>query len=689
MQKCFLFFLLILPLKSNAFQESDSLEITLDEIIVQGFEGDRSILESPGSIAFINAETIRLFDNQSLVTSLNTIPGVRMEERAPGSYRISIRGSSLRSPFGVRNVKVYWNDIPFTDPSGSTPLNLLDVANMKSVEIIKGPAGSVYGAGNGGAVLMSSNPSVDGAGLSSSFATGSFGLQKYQFEAIKPFDSGNIHFSYANQQSDGYREQSFFNRETIELSGRWVVSQQQSIKTSVFYSDLFYGIPGGLNETQFNDDPTQARQGNPFALGSVEANASVMQEYLLMGITHNYRWSSRLSNEITLYGNLSDFENPFNLDYKTEERKSAGGRTRFVWEEKLGDIQTRISVGGELQVGDNAAQNYENDSSEIGVLNFDDRLSILQTTVFTNAQLDLPGNWYLTLGLSYNRLTYDIDRLTDNLNNNPGLVSKTFNPSLIPRIALLKKLDNRNSLFASAGFGFSPPTIEEIRTNEGSINSGLEAEKGANYEIGARGRLLSDRLGYESALFFFRLDESIVQVASPRGTTLFRNAGGTRQYGLEMNLGYDIIRGATGVVNSMVLNTAYTYHLFEYDNYERNGEDFSGNRLPGVAPHTLITTLQVRGSSGWYAHFSHNFTDEMPLDDANTANSEAYHLVKTKIGWQGELSGRFVLDVHLGTDNLLDEQYSLGYDINAFGNRYFQPAPERNWFGGVRISYRL
>ncbi len=689
MQRYLLFLLLIFPLKSSAFQQSDSLKIALDEVIVRGFEGDRSILESPGSIAFIRAEEIRLFDNQSLVTSMNTIPGVRMEERAPGSYRVSIRGSSLRSPFGVRNVKIYWNDIPFTDPSGSTPLNLLDVANMKSVEVIKGPAGSVYGAGNGGAVLINSNPTVNGAAISSAFTAGSFGLQKYQADAVQPFESGNIHFSYANQQSDGYREQSFFNRETIELSGRWVVSPRQSLKASVFYSDLFYGIPGGLNQTQFDEDPTQARKGNPFALGSVEANASILQEYVLMGVTHNYRWGKRLSNETTIYGNLSDFENPFNLDYKREDRRSTGGRTRFVFEEKFGDIKARISAGGEVQYGNNSAQNFENDSSRAGALNFDDQLNILQTTIFTNAELDLPNEWYLTLGLSYNRLTYDIDRITDNVNNDPGLVSKTFDPSLIPRIALLKKLDERNSLFASVGFGFSPPTIEEIRTNEGSINLGLEAEKGINYEVGARGSLLSNRLGYESALFVFRLDESIVQIASPRGTTLFRNAGGTRQYGLELNLSYDIIRRSSGFINTMNIRSAYTYHLFEYDNYIREGDDFSGNRLPGVAPHTLITTLQATGSSGWYANFSHNFTDEIPLDDANTVNSEAYHLVKTKIGWQGNLTGQFVLDVHFGMDNLLDEQYSLGYDINAFGNRYFQPAPERNWFGGIRLSYRL
>ncbi|MEJ0103149.1 MAG: hypothetical protein WDO19_11585 [Bacteroidota bacterium] len=44
---------------------------------------------------------------------MNNTPGVRMEERSPGSYRLNLRGSTLRSPFGVRNVKVYlgWNSI--------------------------------------------------------------------------------------------------------------------------------------------------------------------------------------------------------------------------------------------------------------------------------------------------------------------------------------------------------------------------------------------------------------------------------------------------------------------------------------------------------------------------------------------------------------------------------------------------
>jgi iron complex outermembrane receptor protein len=36
---------------------------------------------------------------------------------------------------------------------------------------------------------------------------------------------------------------------------------------------------------------------------------------------------------------------------------------------------------------------------------------------------------------------------------------------------------------------------------------------------------------------------------------------------------------------------------------------------------------------------------------------------------------------------LLDEKYSLGNDLNAFGGRYFNAAPERNYFGGVKFYF--
>ncbi|MGO8055816.1 TonB-dependent receptor plug domain-containing protein, partial [Rhizobium leguminosarum] len=87
------------------------------------------------SIKVISVTTADRYNKTSLVNGFNSVAGVRMEERSPGSYRVNIRGSSLRSPFGVRNVKVYWNNIPITDPGGNTYFNQFSYNNFSSIEI--------------------------------------------------------------------------------------------------------------------------------------------------------------------------------------------------------------------------------------------------------------------------------------------------------------------------------------------------------------------------------------------------------------------------------------------------------------------------------------------------------------------------------------------------------------------------
>ena len=138
------------------------------------------MLQVPASISVLSRTNLQRVSNYSLLPAFNGVPGVRMEERSPGSYRLSIRGSLLRSPFGVRNVKLYLDDFLFSDAGGNAYINLLDINNISRAEIIKGPAGSIYGAGTGGAVLLSGNALlsealVDTSRLQVRIAGGSFG----------------------------------------------------------------------------------------------------------------------------------------------------------------------------------------------------------------------------------------------------------------------------------------------------------------------------------------------------------------------------------------------------------------------------------------------------------------------------------------------------------------------------------
>ncbi|WP_103663601.1 TonB-dependent receptor family protein [Gracilimonas amylolytica] len=683
-------FLVNHSLKAQSEAVIDTLQGELEDIVVVGYEGNRSLMETPGAVSNIKAERISGFDESSIVYGLNAVPGVRIEQRAPGSYRVAIRGSSLRAPFGVRNVKIYWNDIPFTEPSGSTPLNLLDVINMQEAEIIKGPAGSIYGAGNGGAILFNSRQSsADRIGVGAMI--GSYGTNRYTAFAEQQTDRANLRFNYSNQSSDGYREQLFLERQTAELSTRYQLNDKQILKTSFLYSDLYYGIPGGLTLQQYQDDPSQARPGNPFVLGSVEANASIDQQAFLAGISHDVEITERLSNLTTLYGNFSAFENPFNLDYKKDSRKSGGGRTRFYFDTDLGEVRTRFTFGGEYQAANYAARNYENTGGSTGALNFDDEIKIQSSLLFLNTEIDLPADFYLTAGLSYNRLTYNLNRLVTNLQDDvPGVAEKSFDPEFIPRVGLLKKFSEALSLHGSISNGFSPPTIEEFRTNEGSIALNLEAEQGTNYELGFRGSFPKVRFSYDVTGFLFKLSETIVQQPSDRNSTVvFENTGATDQYGLEAATSWRIVQNRDRFIESLDWNLSYSYHDFSFVDYRKEGEDYSGNELTGVAPHSLNSSWQLDTSTGIYVNLNYNFTDEIPLNDANTVYSEAYHLLQSRIGYRVGFFDSMNLDAYFGIDNLLDETYSLGNDLNAFGDRFYQPAAPRNWFGGLKVTVDL
>ena len=154
--------------------------LNLSQVTVTAFDSERPLLQQAAAVSRVSESDLFRFNESSPVQAFNQKAGVRIEERAPASYRISIRGSSLRSPFGVRNVKVYWNDVPFTSPDGTTALNLLDLSNIRTAEVIKGPSGSVYGAGNGGAISLFSQAQVDENRISSDYLIGDFGLSRYR-----------------------------------------------------------------------------------------------------------------------------------------------------------------------------------------------------------------------------------------------------------------------------------------------------------------------------------------------------------------------------------------------------------------------------------------------------------------------------------------------------------------------------
>ncbi len=672
------------------YSQNDTLLYSLlDSVVVTGYDSEQRLKSVPGAIHVLGPERLKAFDNERLLTSVNALPGVRFEERSPGSYRLAIRGSTLRSPFGVRNIKVYWNGIPFTDPTGSTALNLLDNINMQRIEVIKGPAGSVYGAGTGGALnIESMGKNGVGDDFSVGVQAGSFGYLKVDAQGQFGTDDARTLIRLGRQSSDGYRDHTSFKRWIGEISGSYRLNTQHTLESHLLFSALDYEIPGGLTKEQYDEDPTMARPTTPFVLGSVDSDAGIRQDLWLGGLTHRFI-SNQFQNTTTLYGSFSPFDNPFNLDYKKDLRTSFGGRTRLDYYFDQLEDRLKATLGAEYQHGFNVARNFTNDYGRPGDLNFDDELASDQFLLFGRLEYEFPDSSFLTVGISRNFLEYDINRLVDNALDTAYQVIKTFDPIWIPRVGY-SRTGQYLGWHASISMGYSPPTIEDVRTNEGSINLGLKPEIGINYEAGIRAALWKKRVSIDWTAYYFNLSNTIVQQSSPRGTVVFENSGSTNQFGIETIIEGFFRSGHNHdhTWNALVSHSLHLYYFDQYSTlYQGEVHNFSGNQLTGIPRNVLNAGLRWEWKHRLYVHGMIQAVGEIPLDDANTVYATAYQDVSVKAGWLFSFPGHTTSEIFAGVRNLLDQRYSYGNDLNAFGDRYYQPAPSRNFYVGWRVSY--
>ena len=115
--------------------------------------------------------------------------------------------------------------------------------------------------------------------------------------------------------------------------------------------------------------------------------------------------------------------------------------------------------------------------------------------------------------------------------------------------------------------------------------------------------------------------------------------------------------------------------------------DYSGKRLPSIPKHFISAGLDVITKIGLYANVTYYYSDPIPLNDANSAYASSYNLAAARLGFRRMLSKRFSFDVFATADNIFDVKYSLGNDINAFGGRYYNAAPENNFAVGASLRY--
>lgn len=680
---------LFILMTSVAAQPAADTIPQLGMVRVQGFGTMSTRLQTPASVSTLREADLQRYQGTSLLPAVNNIPGVRMEERSPGSYRLSIRGSLLRSPFGVRNVKIYLDDFILTDAGGNSYLNLLDLNALSSMEVLRGPSGSTYGTGTGGVVLLStqSGSILDRADTATStslrlgLSAGSYGLFAQHARLQVASAKSSMQVSQGHYQSEGYRENSRMSRDILQWSATHRLGRRDQLKTLLMLSDLNYRTPGGLTSAQMLANPRQARPATPVLPGAVSQQAGIRNRSVIGGISHTRQLDAHWSWMNALTQAYTDFRNPFISNYEKRREFNLGLRSVAKWKGDWLDRPLVWQSGVEWQRGFYRIDSTGNKGGVPDANLVRDEAGSLQAFIFSQADYRLTKNLSIQAGVSLNQFNYRIKRIVGKPDYQSDIIK--FDPQLVPRLALLRTLGQRSAWHASITRGFSAPSLAEVRPSAGGFSTGLQAEQGWSRETGIKGALLRNRLQYDLTWFRFDLRDAIVRRTNAAGAEYFLNAGDIRQQGLEGFLeAFPVHCNLPNGLLQLKTWVSLTRSDFRFGAYQSGATVLNDKRLTGVPRRNMTAGFDLTVPGGLYLTMTHQYTDSLPLTDANDAFAPAYRLLSGRLGWKGRL-GRLELEGFIAGDNLLNASYSLGNDLNAFGRRYFNPAPLRNWVGGI------
>jgi iron complex outermembrane receptor protein len=667
----------------NAFSQKDTASIFNDSsnMVVNGFYANKKWKDVPAAIALVSSQQLQSISTQTLLPALNAVPGIKMEERSPASYRLAIRGSSLRSPFGVRNVKVYLNDMPLTDGGGNTYLNLVALNTIDAAEIMKGPSSGIYGAGTGGVLMLKNNLACVDKKINNFFYTvigGSYGLlqQNAGWQSLGRKVSSQVLVS--QQQSNGYRQQSNSVKDVVHwnLLLKW---KQQQLRFQSFYTDLFYGTPGGLTLAQMNTNPQLARSATSTLPGAIQQNASIRNKTFFSGLTHEWKPSNNYSYTNSVGYFQTNFLNPSINNYEERKEQNIFLRSRLQYYHK----NFRLINGAEWLHNNSLIDDYGNKNGVKDTVQFKDNVKANQWFVFAQAQISF-HHFFIQAGVSVNQQLFSYQRLTDTIQKK--ISNANSNIVAAPRLTINYSINDDISLYVIISKGFSPPSLAEIHPSDGLFHSELQAEFGWNNEFGIKGFLLKRRLSFDVAAYYFYLQNAIVRRNNTIGQEYFINAGSVLQKGFEAWLQYQFLFNATSFIHQLKAFSSYSYQPYSFSNYQQSGVDYSNHAVTGVPKNTMVIGVTIQSKNHFLFSVQFNNTASIPLNDANDEFAKKYHLLQAKISKDFHFKN-YALSIYVSGDNLLNEQYSLGNDINAAGRRYYNPAATINYASGIYFKF--
>ena len=655
---------------------------SLGPITITGTRVEKKIDEIPAAVSVVGQDEIQLGTEQlGLDESLGGVPGLFMLNRYnfAQDLRASIRGFGSRSSFGIRGIKIIVDGIPETLPDGQGSVDGIDLGSASQITVIRGPASSLYGNASGGAILIETEKGPVKPFGSARVNVGDFGFNNTQLKTGG--ESGRLNYlvNLSDTSTDGYRDHSEY--ENTQLNGRFetMLEGGSSLLVSLHHTDQpVANDPGGLTEADAEADPTQARDLN------VDLDAGESLEQTRIGLLYKTELAPNREIEVRIYHNQRDFDGrlPINPTFNDSggvielDRSFIGGGAKYIHQGNIGEKRNRLLLGFDYDRQDDDRSRFDNILGTAGPLRLEQNEKVTAFGAYLQNETQLNDSVELTLGIRYDDIEFDVsdDFLADG--DDSGKVDLD---QASPMAGISVDLGTDTRFYATISTAFETPTTTEFANPAGGgFNQSLEPQESTNYEIGIKKQAGKQR--FDLALFHIDVDNELTpfELPSQPGRTFFENAGSSTRNGLELSYSRELAQ-------QIEFTSAYTYSDFEFDRFtDADGDVFDGKQIPGIPKKLLYLDLTWFGQSGYYASWDWTYTGELYADNANQTSVDSSQVSNLRVGYNG-IFGDWEVSPFLGVNNLFDENYNNNIRINAFGGRYFEPAPERNAYIGISI----
>lgn len=370
---------------------------------------------------------------------------------------------------------------------------------------------------------------------------------------------------------------------------------------------------------------------------------------------------------------------PF-VDQTAFERLYFGGGAQYGWSGELFGLYNQFIAGFELTSQEDDRVRFDTDGSGNRGPLTQEQLETVDTYAFYfQNELALTESFTMRLSGRYESLDFEVeDQFLSDGDQSGDIRFDKFTPMFG---VVWTPFDGVN-LYGNISTAFETPTLNQFENPFGAgFNPDLDAQTATNYEVGIKGAP-TDRFRYEVAVFTIDIQDEIVPFEF-MGDTFFRNAGESTRNGLEVATEIDVFDGLTATFS-------YTLNDFEYETFAVGTEVFDGNELPGIPKSQFYGELAYTHPTGFYAIFDMLHVGRMYADDANSAPGtvDPYQLATLRFGRNYTL-GAVDVNPYFGINNLFGEADFANVRINQTFNRFYEPAPPRNVYGGLTVRYRF